>query len=88
MSWVVYMLRCADGTLYTGSTNNLKKRVQAHNTGKGAKYTRGRAPVELVYTEEYATRALALHEEANLKKLTRVRKLALVAVWLWNQERH
>lgn len=78
------MLRCADGTLYTGSTNNLEKRVEAHNAGKGAKYTRGRTPVEVVYTDEYVTQGLALHEEANLKKLARVRKLALVAVWMWN----
>ena len=79
MIWVVYMLRCADGTLYIGSTNNLKKRVKAHNAGKGAKYTRGRIPVEVVYTEVYQTQSLALHEEAELKKLTRKQKIAAIA---------
>jgi putative endonuclease len=77
--WVVYMLRCSDGTLYTGCTNNLEKRVKAHNEGKGAKYTRGRIPVEVVYTEDYVTRGLALHEEATLKRLTRAQKLRVIA---------
>jgi putative endonuclease len=76
--WYVYMLRCADTTLYTGITNDLSVRLAAHNAGRGAKYTRGRLPVELVYRERVAGRGAALRREAELKRLpaTTKRKLA------------
>ena len=75
----VYMLRCADGTLYTGWTNDLEKRVKAHNDGRGAKYTHARRPVTLVYSETLPTKEAALRREAAVKKLTRAQKLALIA---------
>lgn len=75
----VYVLRCADGTLYTGWTNDLEKRVKAHNDGRGAKYTHARRPVTLVYSEALPTKAAALRREAAVKKLTRAQKLALIA---------
>lgn len=78
MNWV-YVLRCKDGTLYTGWTNDLEKRLAAHNAGQGAKYTRGRGPVTLVWRQGFATRGEALAREAALKKLTRAQKEALVA---------
>ena len=73
--WFVYILRCSDGTLYTGSTDNVARRVQAHNSGKGAKYTRGRTPVEVVYTEECESYSAALKREYAIKQLTRQEKL-------------
>jgi tRNA(adenine34) deaminase len=76
-SQYVYILRCSDGTLYTGWTNNLEKRVEAHNSGDGAKYTRGRRPVQLVYSEAYVTKAEAMKCEAAIKKLPRREKLRL-----------
>ena len=72
--WTVYMVTCADGTLYTGATNRLQKRIEAHNVGKGAKYTKSRRPVTLVYTEEHPDRSAALKAEAAIKRLTRVEK--------------
>jgi putative endonuclease len=72
-----YIVRCADGTLYTGWTNDLEKRVKAHNDGRGAKYTHARRPVTLVYSEALPTKAAALRREAAGKKLTRAQKLAL-----------
>ena len=72
-----YMVRCADGTLYTGWTNDLKRRVAAHNAGTGAKYTRSRRPVELYYWEECSTKEEAMRREAALKRLPRSKKLAL-----------
>lgn len=74
----VYILKCGDGTLYTGWTNNLEKRVQAHNTGKGAKYTRARLPVELVYFEEFEEKVDAQRREYRIKKLSRKEKLKLI----------
>ena len=74
---MLYILRCKDGTLYTGITDNLPKRLQAHQTGKGAKYTRGRGPVVLCYTEKCENHSLALKREIAVKKLTRTEKLAL-----------
>ncbi len=74
-----YIVRCADGTLYTGWTNDLDKRVKAHNDGRGAKYTHARRPVTLVYSEALPTKAAALRREAAVKKLTRAQKLALIA---------
>ena len=73
----VYIVRCADGTLYTGYAADLAQRCAAHNDGKGAKYTASRRPVTLVYQEEHATTGDALRREAALKKLTRAQKEAL-----------
>lgn len=75
----VYILRCADDTLYTGWTTDLGKRLQAHNAGRGAKYTRGRIPAEMVYHRAFATKEEALKEEARIKRLSRKRKEALIA---------
>lgn len=77
--WYVYMVRCRDGTLYTGATNDLQKRLAAHNTGRGARYTRSRRPVSLVYSRRVRDRSRALSVEAQLKQLTRLEKHALVA---------
>ena len=79
MAWYVYMLRCGDGSLYTGSTNDLAHRLTAHQSGKGAKYTRSRLPLEAVYLEEVADKSAALRREAAIKKLTRQQKLKLIA---------
>lgn len=78
MGWVVYILRCGDGTLYTGCTNDLPHRLEAHRGGRGAKYTRSRLPVELAYQEEAADRSAALRREAAIKRLTRQEKLKLI----------
>lgn len=78
MSWYVYILRCADGTLYTGMTDDVEKRLKAHRAGKGAKYTRGRGPLELVYTEQLPDKSSALKREIAIKKLTRAQKLMLL----------
>ena len=74
----VYILRCRDGSLYTGWTTHLPERVQAHNQGKGAKYTRSRRPVELVYWERYGDKSQALRRERAIKAMPRERKLALI----------
>ena len=74
----VYLLRCGDGTLYCGWTTDLAARVEAHNQGKGAKYTRSRLPVELVWFEEHANRHEALSREWHIKRMTRANKLALI----------
>lgn len=76
--WCVYILRCADGTLYTGITDNLEKRLAAHRSGKGAKYTRGRAPLQTVYQEMRESKSDALRRECEIKRLTRRQKLALI----------
>ena len=73
-----YMLHCGDGTLYTGWTNDLEKRLAAHNAGKGGKYTRSRLPVELAYYEEHETKEEAMRREWAIKQLTRTQKLDLV----------
>lgn len=73
----VYILRCADGTLYCGWTTDLEARLATHNSGKGAKYTRSRRPVELVYSEAYEDRHDALSREWHIKRMTREEKLAL-----------
>ena len=78
MAAYVYMLRCKDGSLYTGWTNDLMHRLAMHREGKGAKYTRGRGPLELVYSEELGTKEEALRREAAIKKLSRGQKLALL----------
>ena len=73
-----YMLRCADGTLYTGWTNDLEKRLKAHNAGTGAKYTRARLPVELVWYETFDNKLDAQRREYAVKQLTRAQKQALI----------
>jgi len=79
-SWYVYIVRCGDNSLYTGITKNLEKRLLEHNNGpNGAKYTRSRRPVMLVYSEEAASRSAATSREYHIKKLTRSRKGQLVA---------
>lgn len=75
----VYILRCADGSLYTGYTVALEARVATHNAGKGAAYTRSRRPVVLVYAERFDTRSAAMRREIELKRWPRLRKLALIA---------
>jgi putative endonuclease len=75
--WFVYVLRCVDGTLYTGITKDLARRTKQHNDGTAARYTRGRRPVKLVYQEPQRGQSLALKREAAIKKLTRRQKLAL-----------
>lgn len=75
----VYVLQCADGTFYTGWTTDLEHRVTAHNSGKGAKYTRSRLPVKLVYYELYGDRSEAKRRECAIKKLTRAEKEKLVS---------
>ncbi|MDO8626414.1 MAG: GIY-YIG nuclease family protein [Candidatus Magasanikbacteria bacterium] len=79
MRHTVYILQCADGTLYTGCTNNLEKRLRAHNSGKaGAKYTKGRRPVKLIYKEVYNTLATGRKREAEIKRLTRPEKMSFL----------
>ena len=73
-----YILKCNDGSLYTGWTNDLEQRVAAHNTGKGAKYTKARRPVELVYFEEFETKEQAMKREYAIKQMARKDKLELV----------
>lgn len=74
----VYILRCEDNTLYTGWTNNLEKRIEAHSSGKGAKYTRARLPVKLVYFEEFDEKKSAMKREYEIKQLSREKKLKLI----------
>lgn len=73
-----YIVQCSDGTLYTGWTNDINKRIKVHNQGKGAKYTKSRLPVKLVYSEEYDTKQEAMQREYAIKQLSRKEKLALV----------
>ena len=75
---ICYMLRCSDGTLYTGWTNNLERRLLAHNAGTGGKYTRSRRPVELVHAESFDTREEAMRREWHIKQMSRSEKLALI----------
>ena len=75
----VYLLRCADGTLYCGWTNDLEKRLQTHNAGKGGKYTRTRLPVRLAYYEEYETKEEAMSREWHIKQLSRDQKKKLIS---------
>jgi putative endonuclease len=77
--WVVYILRCSDGSLYTGITTNIQRRLEAHRNGKGAKYFRGRQPVEILYTEPCANRSAASSREAQIKRMPRREKLELVS---------
>lgn len=73
-----YILKCSDGSLYTGWTNDIEKRVEAHNSGKGAKYTRTRLPAELVYYETFDTKQEAMSREWHIKKMTRDEKMKLI----------
>lgn len=73
-----YMVECSDGSLYTGWTNDLEKRIEAHNSGKGAKYTKTRLPVHLVYYEEFLTKEDAMSREYRIKRLSRTEKLNLI----------
>ena len=75
----VYILRCGDGTLYTGITNDLPRRLATHSSGRGAKYTRSRLPVELVWHEEQPDKSAALRRELQIKALSRAEKLRLIA---------
>ncbi len=74
----VYIVKCSDGTFYTGWTNDLEKRISSHNSGKGAKYTKPRLPVSLVYCEEFEDKISAMKREAAIKKLSRKEKEKLV----------
>lgn len=73
-----YIVKCKDGTLYTGWTNDIEKRIEAHNTGKGAKYTKTRRPVELIYLEEFLTKEEAMKREYAIKQMSRQRKIKLI----------
>lgn len=78
-AWFVYLVRCQDGTLYCGIATDLARRLEEHNSAdKGAKYTRGRRPVELVYTEQTASRATATQREGQIKRMNRTQKKALI----------
>lgn len=81
MSWFVYMLRCGDETLYTGITDEVQKRLAAHRAGKGAKYTRGRGPLEVVYQEELPDKSAALKREYAIKQLRREEKERLISIF-------
>ncbi len=77
--WHIYVLECHDGTFYTGITNNLERRLFEHNnTSRGAKYTRGRRPVQLIYSRECKSRSHALQEELSFKKLTKKQKIMII----------
>lgn len=79
MSWTVYILQCSDDTLYTGITNNFSERLLAHESGKGAKYTRGKGPFKVLYKEDAETRSIASKRELFIKSLSRKKKLELVS---------
>jgi putative endonuclease len=76
--WFCYLLQCADATFYTGITNNLEKRLTAHNQGTASKYTRGRLPVVMIYSEHHPDRSTASKREAQIKRLHRTKKIALI----------
>ena len=82
MRWCVYLLKCGDGSLYAGITNDLRRRLRAHRDGRGAKYTRGRGPIEVVHVEKAKDRAAASRREYELKRMPRRKKLLLVAAAL------
>lgn len=79
MSWYVYMVRCRDNSLYTGSTDDVERRLAVHNAGKGAKYTRSRLPVSLAYREECPDKSAALKREYAIKHLTKAQKELLIS---------
>ena len=78
MMWYVYILECSDLTLYTGISNDVEKRIDTHNKKKGAKYTKTRTPVKLVYQQSFETKSLAAKEEWRIKQLTRNQKISLI----------
>jgi len=78
VTWIVYVLECRDGSLYTGITTDLARRLAAHRAGRGSRYVRARLPVKVVYRERRRTRSAALRREAALKRLDRAAKLRLV----------
>ncbi len=80
-TWYLYILRCKDSTLYTGITTDVEKRFEAHQSGKGAKYTRGRGPLELVYREQCGSHSEALKRECAVKAMTRQQKQDLIATY-------
>lgn len=82
MSHSIYILECSDKTYYTGYTNNIEKRIETHNLGKWAKYTRGRLPIKLIYTESYATESEARKREYAIKKMKKNEKISLVENFL------
>lgn len=86
MENVTYIVRCADGSLYTGWTNNIERRIRMHNEGKGAKYTKSRRPVELVYLEIFDSKNKAMSREAGIKQLTRKEKLLLIETYQQKQD--
>ena len=86
MKNLTYILKCNDNSLYTGWTNDITHRLKMHNEGKGAKYTRGRGPVELVYLEEFETKQEAMSREAKIKRLTRKEKLLLIETYQQEQK--
>ena len=77
MDWIVYILKCSDGSLYTVITNNIANRVRAHQNGKGAKYTRGRGPFKIIHQEQYTTRSAASKRELEINSLNHQEKLKL-----------
>ena len=79
MCWHVYILKCADQTLYTGITTDIERRLSEHNSGLGAKYTKGRAPLKLVYSEQCANRSVASKREIEIKSLPKAQKLLLIS---------
>ncbi|MCE3233295.1 MAG: Excinuclease subunit domain protein [Rickettsiaceae bacterium] len=76
-NWFIYILQCADGTLYTGITTDVERRLSEHESGKGAKYTRGRGPLKIIYTETHENRSAASVREAEIKSMDKNRKLLL-----------
>jgi len=84
----VYMLHCKDGTLYTGYTINIKRRLKMHETGKGAKYTRGRGPFTVVYWEKFATKTAAMQREYEIKKMNRHEKENLIEKQRMTRDEH
>ena len=85
MKAFTYIVRCADGTLYTGYTTDIERRLNAHNSGKASKYTRGRLPVELVYLETFDEKNQAMSRECQIKKLPRKEKLRLIDLWQYGK---
>lgn len=86
MKNVTYILKCNDDSLYTGWTNDITHRLKMHNEGKGAKYTRGRGPVKLVYLEGFETKQEAMSREAKIKRLSRKEKLLLIETYQQEQK--
>lgn len=80
-TWKLYILRCGDGSLYTGITTDVEKRLEAHRSGKGAKYTRGRGPLEIVYWEECGEHSAALKREWEIKALSRGEKERIIGIF-------